>query len=158
MHCAVSPVLAQTFTEPFIVFSAKRFPGVPGGCCPSRLLVIALTHIRRYNRAVNRVGQSRTEAATGTSDSYPPSAFCSLRLTDSGTETTSKAASERTMSRVKTRTEGLFVTNNVLCSISYFRVRGVFFALVSLYFPLCDGAPYQRPVNLPHSLPALPLG
>ncbi len=25
-----SPILAQTFTEPFIVYSAKRFPGVPG--------------------------------------------------------------------------------------------------------------------------------
>ncbi|TFK68183.1 hypothetical protein BDN72DRAFT_950568 [Pluteus cervinus] len=29
VHTDVSPVLAQTFTEPFIVFSAKRFPGVP---------------------------------------------------------------------------------------------------------------------------------
>lgn len=26
----MSPVLAQIFTEPFTVFSAKRFPGVPG--------------------------------------------------------------------------------------------------------------------------------
>lgn len=25
-----SPILAQTFTEPFVVYSAKRFPGVPG--------------------------------------------------------------------------------------------------------------------------------
>ncbi|KAK7470354.1 hypothetical protein VKT23_001782 [Stygiomarasmius scandens] len=30
IHTSVSPVLAQTFTEPFTVFSAKRFPGVPG--------------------------------------------------------------------------------------------------------------------------------
>ncbi|KAG9317352.1 velvet factor [Chiua virens] len=30
VHTNVSPVLAQTFTEPFVVFSAKRFPGVPG--------------------------------------------------------------------------------------------------------------------------------
>jgi hypothetical protein len=30
VHNDVSPVLAQTFTEPFVVFSAKRFPGVPG--------------------------------------------------------------------------------------------------------------------------------
>lgn len=30
VHTDVSPVLAQTFTEPFIVYSAKRFPGVPG--------------------------------------------------------------------------------------------------------------------------------
>lgn len=30
VHTDVSPVLAQTFTEPFVVFSAKRFPGVPG--------------------------------------------------------------------------------------------------------------------------------
>jgi len=29
VHTDVSPVLAQTFTEPFAVFSAKRFPGVP---------------------------------------------------------------------------------------------------------------------------------
>jgi hypothetical protein len=30
VHSEVSPVLAQAFTEPFMVFSAKRFPGVPG--------------------------------------------------------------------------------------------------------------------------------
>ncbi|KAI0775336.1 hypothetical protein BC629DRAFT_1594977 [Irpex lacteus] len=29
VHTDQSPVLAQTFTEPFVVFSAKRFPGVP---------------------------------------------------------------------------------------------------------------------------------
>ncbi|OJT05350.1 hypothetical protein TRAPUB_3791 [Trametes pubescens] len=29
VHTDVSAVLAQTFTEPFVVFSAKRFPGVP---------------------------------------------------------------------------------------------------------------------------------
>ncbi|KAJ3516280.1 hypothetical protein NLJ89_g1228 [Agrocybe chaxingu] len=29
VHNDVSPVLAQTFTDPFTVFSAKRFPGVP---------------------------------------------------------------------------------------------------------------------------------
>ncbi|GJE84344.1 velvet complex subunit B [Phanerochaete sordida] len=29
VHTDVSPVLAQTFTDPFIVYSAKRFPGVP---------------------------------------------------------------------------------------------------------------------------------
>ncbi|KAJ7780922.1 velvet factor [Mycena metata] len=29
VHTSVSPVLAQIFTEPFTVFSAKRFPGVP---------------------------------------------------------------------------------------------------------------------------------
>ncbi|KAF7975105.1 hypothetical protein HWV62_10383 [Athelia sp. TMB] len=28
-HVDQSPILAQTFTEPFMVFSAKRFPGVP---------------------------------------------------------------------------------------------------------------------------------
>lgn len=28
-HTDVSPVLAQAFTEPFMVYSAKRFPGVP---------------------------------------------------------------------------------------------------------------------------------
>lgn len=30
MHSEVSPVLAQAFTDPFTVYSAKRFPGVPG--------------------------------------------------------------------------------------------------------------------------------
>lgn len=30
VHNDVSPILAQTFTEAFTVFSAKRFPGVPG--------------------------------------------------------------------------------------------------------------------------------
>lgn len=30
VHTNVSPVLAQTFTAPFVVYSAKRFPGVPG--------------------------------------------------------------------------------------------------------------------------------
>ncbi|KAF5364333.1 hypothetical protein D9756_000182 [Leucocoprinus leucothites] len=29
VHTGSTPVLAQTFTEPFTVFSAKRFPGVP---------------------------------------------------------------------------------------------------------------------------------
>ncbi|KAK0491321.1 velvet factor [Armillaria novae-zelandiae] len=29
VHTDVSPVLAQTFTDPFTVYSAKRFPGVP---------------------------------------------------------------------------------------------------------------------------------
>ncbi|PBL02871.1 hypothetical protein ARMGADRAFT_1159350 [Armillaria gallica] len=29
VHTGMSPVLAQTFTEPFTVFSAKKFPGVP---------------------------------------------------------------------------------------------------------------------------------
>ncbi|KAL1659735.1 velvet factor-domain-containing protein [Schizophyllum commune] len=29
VHTGVSPVLAQVFTKPFTVFSAKRFPGVP---------------------------------------------------------------------------------------------------------------------------------
>jgi hypothetical protein len=30
VHNNVSPILAQTFTLVFDVFSAKRFPGVPG--------------------------------------------------------------------------------------------------------------------------------
>jgi hypothetical protein len=30
VHNDVSPVLAQTFTDHFTVYSAKRFPGVPG--------------------------------------------------------------------------------------------------------------------------------
>lgn len=30
VHTDVSPVLAQVFTDKFDVYSAKRFPGVPG--------------------------------------------------------------------------------------------------------------------------------
>lgn len=30
VHQDFSPVLAQSFTESFTVYSAKRFPGVPG--------------------------------------------------------------------------------------------------------------------------------
>ena len=30
VHNHVSPILAQTYTLAFDVFSAKRFPGVPG--------------------------------------------------------------------------------------------------------------------------------
>ena len=30
IHNDVSPVLAQSFTDQFTVYSAKRFPGVPG--------------------------------------------------------------------------------------------------------------------------------
>ena len=50
IHTDVSPVLAQIFTEPFTVFSAKRFPGVPGrseilrtfGTC--QVLIVLFTH------------------------------------------------------------------------------------------------------------------
>ena len=37
VHSDVSPVLAQAFTEPFTVYSAKRFPGVPGEINPVHL-------------------------------------------------------------------------------------------------------------------------
>jgi hypothetical protein len=30
VHNDVSPILAQTYTQAFDVYSAKRFPGVPG--------------------------------------------------------------------------------------------------------------------------------
>lgn len=30
IHMGSSPILAQAFSEPFTVYSAKRFPGVPG--------------------------------------------------------------------------------------------------------------------------------
>ena len=68
MHCDVSPVLAQTFTEPFIVYSAKRFPGVPGASCPCAFRVASdargLYCARRYHRPIDCIGQSRTEAPT----------------------------------------------------------------------------------------------
>ncbi|KIY49492.1 hypothetical protein FISHEDRAFT_72812 [Fistulina hepatica ATCC 64428] len=38
-----APVLAQTFTEPFTVYSAKRFPGVPGGSFRTDLLLYVPT-------------------------------------------------------------------------------------------------------------------
>ena len=45
VHTGVSPVLAQVFTKPFTVFSAKRFPGVPGEC--SVLFVMLEVHDSR---------------------------------------------------------------------------------------------------------------
>lgn len=54
----VSPILAQTFTEPFIVYSAKRFPGVPGA--PSSLYMTMSVNLRlmtyRHNRPLYRSG------------------------------------------------------------------------------------------------------
>jgi Velvet factor len=38
VHNGVSPILAQTYTQTFDVYSAKRFPGVPGEFLRSRLL------------------------------------------------------------------------------------------------------------------------
>ena len=85
MHTDVSPVLAQTFTEPFVVFSAKRFPGVPGMCHSSRRLqhippasphrrLTGLCHMKsRHDRAVHRFGQPRTETPIGASIPSPQS-------------------------------------------------------------------------------------
>lgn len=86
VHTDVSPVLAQTFTEPFIVYSAKRFPGVPGKalllielycflglwvyyCIIDMLSYAPHDPLFRYHRPLHRARQSGTEAAAG--QSYP---------------------------------------------------------------------------------------
>lgn len=57
VHTDVSPVLAQTFTEPFVVYSAKRFPGVPGEHACILPLTIACSHMCvRYNRPLHCPG------------------------------------------------------------------------------------------------------
>ena len=43
VHTNVSPVLAQTFTAPFVVYSAKRFPGVPGESSSPRSVALRLS-------------------------------------------------------------------------------------------------------------------
>ncbi|OBZ76551.1 hypothetical protein A0H81_03856 [Grifola frondosa] len=55
VHTDVSPVLAQTFTEPFVVFSAKRFPGVPD----TTALSIALGNQGQKLPLRNRNGTSK---------------------------------------------------------------------------------------------------
>ncbi|TBU33125.1 velvet factor-domain-containing protein [Dichomitus squalens] len=55
VHTDVSPVLAQTFTEPFVVFSAKRFPGVPD----TTALSIALGNQGQKLPLRNRNGSSK---------------------------------------------------------------------------------------------------
>ncbi|KAI1796176.1 velvet factor-domain-containing protein [Ganoderma leucocontextum] len=54
-HTDMSPVLAQTFTDPFVVFSAKRFPGVPD----TTALSIALGNQGQKLPLRNRNGSSK---------------------------------------------------------------------------------------------------
>ncbi|KAL4249637.1 Velvet domain-containing protein [Abortiporus biennis] len=55
VHTDVTPVLAQTFTQPFIVYSAKRFPGVPD----TTALSIALGNQGQKLPLRNRNGSSK---------------------------------------------------------------------------------------------------
>ncbi|PIL37344.1 hypothetical protein GSI_01037 [Ganoderma sinense ZZ0214-1] len=55
VHTDMSPVLAQTFTDPFVVFSAKRFPGVPD----TTALSIALGNQGQKLPLRNRNGSSK---------------------------------------------------------------------------------------------------
>ncbi|KAG7447477.1 uncharacterized protein BT62DRAFT_930487 [Guyanagaster necrorhizus] len=63
VHMGMSPVLAQTFTEPFTVFSAKRFPGVPD----TTVLSVALANqgqklpLRNRHRSSTRRRNSASE-------------------------------------------------------------------------------------------------
>ncbi|PCH40865.1 hypothetical protein WOLCODRAFT_131571 [Wolfiporia cocos MD-104 SS10] len=64
VHTGVSPVLAQTFTNEFVVFSAKRFPGVPD----TTALSIALGNQGQKLPLRNRNGsakQNRKRARSG---------------------------------------------------------------------------------------------
>lgn len=66
VHNDVSPVLAQTFTEQFTVYSAKRFPGVPGTYSNFTSIFILLSYtVPRYHRPLHRARKSRTEASPG---------------------------------------------------------------------------------------------
>ncbi|KIY69711.1 hypothetical protein CYLTODRAFT_420398 [Cylindrobasidium torrendii FP15055 ss-10] len=64
VHTDVSPVLAQTFTEPFTVWSAKRFPGVPD----TTALSIAFGNQGQKLPLRNRHGSGK-RARPGNSDS-----------------------------------------------------------------------------------------
>lgn len=85
VHTDVSPVLAQTFTEPFVVFSAKRFPGVPGKsrspthaftpCIAPDLWLMILGTTSRYHCAIHCLGEPRTETAAGTCLPSPQSSL-----------------------------------------------------------------------------------
>ncbi|KAG6903396.1 hypothetical protein C0995_005419 [Termitomyces sp. Mi166 len=64
VHNDVSPVLAQTFTEPFVVYSAKRFPGVPD----TTALSIAFGNQGQKLPLRNRHGSSKRRRRDGSSD------------------------------------------------------------------------------------------
>lgn len=64
VHTDVSPVLAQTFTDSFVVFSAKRFPGVP----PTTALSIALGNQGQKLPLRNRHGNKRRRQDESESD------------------------------------------------------------------------------------------
>lgn len=67
VHTDVSPVLAQTFTEPFVVFSAKRFPGVPDTTALSIALGNQGQKLPLRNR--NNTNKSRKRARNGSDES-----------------------------------------------------------------------------------------
>ncbi|KIP12757.1 hypothetical protein PHLGIDRAFT_97406 [Phlebiopsis gigantea 11061_1 CR5-6] len=67
VHTDVSPVLAQTFTEPFVVFSAKRFPGVPDTTALSIALGNQGQKLPLRNR--NNTKQGRKRARNGSDES-----------------------------------------------------------------------------------------
>lgn len=70
LHQGVSPILAQTFTEPFMVFSAKRFPGVPD----TTALSIAFGNQGQKLPLRNRHGSSKQRGGRrGDDDSEPES-------------------------------------------------------------------------------------
>ncbi|KAH8830339.1 velvet factor [Flagelloscypha sp. PMI_526] len=56
VHMGVSPILAQAFSEPFTVYSAKRFPGVPD----TTALSIALGNQGQKLPLRNRHGSSKS--------------------------------------------------------------------------------------------------
>jgi len=64
VHTDVSPVLAQTFTEPFVVYSAKRFPGVPD----TTALSIAFGNQGQKLPLRNRHGSSKRRRMPGRQD------------------------------------------------------------------------------------------
>ncbi|KAG6817878.1 hypothetical protein H0H87_001710 [Tephrocybe sp. NHM501043] len=64
VHTGVSPVLAQTFTEPFVVYSAKRFPGVPD----TTALSIAFGNQGQKLPLRNRHGSSKRRRRDESSD------------------------------------------------------------------------------------------
>jgi len=63
-HTNVSPVLAQAFTEPFMVYSAKRFPGVPD----TTALSISFGSQGQKLPLRNRHGKSRKRRRAGESE------------------------------------------------------------------------------------------
>ncbi|TFK43767.1 velvet factor [Crucibulum laeve] len=64
VHTDVSPVLAQTFTEQFVVYSAKRFPGVPD----TTALSIAFGNQGQKLPLRNRHGSKRRRRGESESD------------------------------------------------------------------------------------------